>query len=1107
MADLPETRVVNGRSPTKKRTLDTCEKTDSSQLEPLGWFMVRTPVLPFENWMLWTGLADPVENSGASTDFETAITKTRHELKSGLASRLTPLVTEGLYLASPSLSAKLPDWLEDQNAATLRGLENSLVAYFSRLTGRPTPFGAFSAVALGEFGQSANMTITDDSAYRRTTRIGLRYLRRLMREVLNRPESRRIMRYVANPTIYGERGDAHYLKRIEATRGDTTLQPAVFRMTARLRQVLSTLGPGKTQREIAMELAETGSHEKLSNRDGSLPDTISTFVEQLIESQILVPVLSPVLDCFDPTQALIAEIRRIPALSSISDELLNINTELRELDAQGLGQPVPRYHALAKRLSALCDDGKTSGLFFVDVDRPTPLFSLPKQVASEILDGVQLLSAISRENDSTLDRFAERFLERFGTQHVPLLDLFDVDFNFDFDTLHSGASWQARDAHLLRRVSETLAVGSMSLQFSEQDIGILRRADEVGYPACLAVLSTLIANREQDIADGNYQFFVEGITRATGILGRFAGLDQHWQERVAGLARREQGLAGEAVLADVIYDPPGEPASNFLCRPALTAYSIPFLASSSSAGEFQIRLTDLYICVREGRIFLWSKRLHKEVVPVHNSAYAFHHPGNPPVLRLLCRLATGNSRVAWDWGEVLESLPFLPRVEYRRLIISRARWRISSEELNRIRGLTDAARMEEIKKLRTVRRLPRQISLAQNDRRLTVDFSNILSVRTFLGLTKDEQNVSVTEVLPGPEQLCVRGPEGRFQHELVIPASFAVQRSSVKSKNLWHNCDAPMVVPDRQLPFNSDWLYIKIYTRRSAMDLVLANAISPLVRELADADVSHEWFFIRYTDPYHHLRVRFHLVQRSQAARAFAAAGKHLSALIEQGLIWKWQVDTYEREMDKYSGQHGIRAAEQLFWADSVLSLRHIERCSTLRAREEALLPMCMLSIDRLFQDFNCDIQTRHKLVTELAGALNDQNSKALGIALGNEFRLRRRKIESALANLHADVAGLLDERSLVVRLQARELTQLYAEGKLDQAVISMLKHFIHLNANRLMKMPVKQEEIRLYAFLQRLYKSYHARGVTGLIASDKPTKEAGIRDHSPIGEVVQCNS
>lgn len=56
------------------------------------------------------------------------------------------------------------------------------------------------------------------------------------------------------------------------------------------------------------------------------------------------------------------------------------------------------------------------------------------------------------------------------------------------------------------------------------------------------------------------------------------------------------------------------------------------------------------------------------------------------------------------------------------------------------------------------------------------------------------------------------------------------------------------------------WVYIKLYTGNKIADDMLIQVISPVIKELKKKTYIDKWFFIRYTDPDFHLRIRLWVI-------------------------------------------------------------------------------------------------------------------------------------------------------------------------------------------------------------------------------------------------------
>jgi hypothetical protein len=74
-------------------------------------------------------------------------------------------------------------------------------------------------------------------------------------------------------------------------------------------------------------------------------------------------------------------------------------------------------------------------------------------------------------------------------------------------------------------------------------------------------------------------------------------------------------------------------------------------------------------------------------------------------------------------------------------------------------------------------RLPRWICLSESDNELPIDLDNPQMVEVMLSELKGTTQATIVEMFPEPDQLCARGPSGRYVHEIIVP--FVKQRKQV----------------------------------------------------------------------------------------------------------------------------------------------------------------------------------------------------------------------------------------------------------------------------------------------------------------------------------------
>ena len=81
---------------------------------------------------------------------------------------------------------------------------------------------------------------------------------------------------------------------------------------------------------------------------------------------------------------------------------------------------------------------------------------------------------------------------------------------------------------------------------------------------------------------------------------------------------------------------------------------------------------------------------------------------------------------------------------------------------------------------------------------------------------------------------------------------------------------------------------------------MLKNEWYGYVNEMLNQNVIAKWFFIRYSDPDFHIRLHLHLNEARDFSCIFNRFFVVLQPVINTGLVWNIQCDTYQREMERY---------------------------------------------------------------------------------------------------------------------------------------------------------------------------------------------------------------
>src|SRR5439155_2609595 len=112
----------------------------------------------------------------------------------------------------------------------------------------------------------------------------------------------------------------------------------------------------------------------------------------------------------------------------------------------------------------------------------------------------------------------------------------------------------------------------------------------------------------------------------------------------------------------------------------------------------------------------------------------------------------------------------------------------------------------------------------------------------------------------------------------------------------------------------------------------------------------------------HHVRLRFRGEPSRLHADVLPTVLRAAQETVSAGQVWRIQLDTYEREVDRYGGDEGIVLSEELFHADSDSVLSILGAFQTL-GTADARWRLALRGMDMLMDDFHFDMEAKLAIV------------------------------------------------------------------------------------------------------------------------------------------------
>ena len=277
----------------------------------------------------------------------------------------------------------------------------------------------------------------------------------------------------------------------------------------------------------------------------------------------------------------------------------------------------------------------------------------------------------------------------------------------------------------------------------------------------------------------------------------------------------------------------------------------------------------------------------------------------------------------------------------------------------------------------------------------------------------------------------------------------------------------------------SEWVYFKLYTGTKTADAILKNETYGYVKEMLDRQTIDKWFFIRYSDPDFHIRLRLHLKETRDFSCVFNRFFETFLPAVDAGLVWNVQCDTYQREMERY-GANTISMIEDIFFIDSEFIVRLLCQLDEENP-EQHRWKLALVLIDSILSAFSFDIPQRKELLLTMA----DNYKKEFGFTnhppkkqLDEKFRIFRKDIANVLLWENGSVKPLdtINARKQAISPIAKKLMEMGGSGAFEISLDSLLMSVIHMTMNRWFRSKSRLHELVIYDFMARHYTNHIAK-------------------------------
>lgn len=266
------------------------------------------------------------------------------------------------------------------------------------------------------------------------------------------------------------------------------------------------------------------------------------------------------------------------------------------------------------------------------------------------------------------------------------------------------------------------------------------------------------------------------------------------------------------------------------------------------------------------------------------------------------------------------------------------------------------------------------------------------------------------------------------------------------------------------------WVYFKIYAGYKVSEEVLVSVLFPLMQKWMREKWISKWFFIRYRDTDHHIRLRLYLDDTARLGEVVSCIHSKLKGYFHPSLLNDLCMATYNRELERYGAEY-IEFSESLFCIDSECTascLRHLNK-----KNEDYRWMISFALIDAFLKDIGYDMDKKLDCMKRMNESYRAEfgYDKYNAKQLNDLYRMRKPAMDLALQKPDEDeelkeIRNLIGKRSKKIRALCAGID--FPENNTTS--------YLHMMMNRLFRSEPRTHELLIYEFMHRYYKSEKAK-------------------------------
>lgn len=833
-----------------------------------------------------------------------------------------------IYLASPDLYTDILKYIKDDDKGNIKydPLKVSSLKYILRICSRATPFGLFSGCGIGEINDKNLITPQVDKAIVPRIRLDMEIIGRIIERLLSNSENHKYLELFPNNTIYKVGNTFRYVDCV-STDGIRSYKLSSFESSTIIKKIIKESKHGRKYHEL-VDILTTEGYEI---RDSE------TFISELIYSNILISNLEPITIGKEYESQIRDFLNSIEEEAGNTDEIYQLKELIKTRDTLNSDLTIDILQKARQFTKKIFDQNAKLNDFQIDAYANSIEASISKDFVNEVKEAllIFLKFCTPRENQN-LERFKKKFVEKYEDSWVPISEIVDVEMGIGYGAVNKeymepvpfvddiplsgieasnnsiiNQEWDTnKHTYILNKINEANAKNELVIEVDLNEIKEFKTNLD-----CIPPTFNAFIDLQKDENDRvRFMFGQIGATSASCIISRFAYLDENIVGLLKEICDYESIFFKDCIVAEINHITDYR-LGNITQRPQIRDYEIAYFSGSNLINDNKLFLDDILLSVVDNKIIIYSKKYKKRIIPRLSNAHNYSKDALP-AYKLLCDLQETSHpsymNLVFDIKPFLAFCDFIPRIQYKNAILFPATWYVSSNEFKKYFQHSEEDTHKEIKKIFAEKKIPTKCQIIDKGTDIYINIDNPIFFKVFKKIVLSTTQLTIKEFLLGEKFSSIsNNSSGNYITECIIPFrnSQCQPIPSFFAPKNYSNVKKEYTIGD-------EWAYFKVYGGIKTLRKVMRNEVFNLLTKLERENLIKKWFFLTYTDPEYHLRIRILLENKDQYYLILEKFNRLLQKLQKETKINRFVLDTYSRELNRYLGKK-IEHAETIFHIDS----------------------------------------------------------------------------------------------------------------------------------------------------------------------------------------------